>query len=106
MNLVRSTPVCKRRYRKESLYIMATTDNFSERQQYNAITTFVDASNVYGSDRDHAAVLRTYRGGLLASNTASAQLPTMEALNIRPNVRRVRYSLVAWSIILHQQYAL
>lgn len=74
MNLVRSTPVCKR----------------SERQQYNAITTFVDASNVYGSDRDHAAVLRTYRGGLLASNTASAQLPTMEALNIRPNARRLR----------------
>ena len=77
---------------------MAATDTFRERQQYNTITSYVDASNVYGSDRDHAAVLRMYRGGLLASNTSNAQLPTFEALNIRPNVRRVRHSLVAWSI--------
>ena len=109
MNVVRSTPVCassKRRYRKDSLYTMATIDTFREIQQYNSLTSYVDASNVYGSETEHAAVLRTYRGGLLASNTSNAQLPTFEALNIRPNVRRVRYSLVAWSIIIHQQYAL
>ena len=74
---------------------MATIDTFREIQQYNALTCYVDASNVYGSETEHAAVLRTYRGGLLASNTSNAQLPTFEALNIRPNVRRVRYSLVA-----------
>jgi len=74
MNLVRSTPVCQQ----------------SERQQYNAITAFVDASNVYGSDRDHAAVLRTYRNGLLASTKATNQLPTIESLNLRPNVRLLR----------------
>ena len=31
------------------------------REQYNEITAFVDASNVYGSEQEHSAVLRTYR---------------------------------------------
>lgn len=74
MNLVRSTPVCQS----------------SIRQQYNDITSFVDASNVYGSDKEHAAVLRTYQDGLLATNEVTNQLPTREALNLRPNTRKLR----------------
>jgi len=74
MNLVRSTPVCQQ----------------SVRQQFNRLTSFVDASNVYGSSREHAAVLRRYKGGLLASNDVTNQLPTKEALNLRPNKRLLR----------------
>jgi len=74
MNLVRSTPVCQA----------------SVRTQYNDITAFVDASNVYGNDKEHAAVLRTYKDGILASNTNTEQLPTKEALNLRPNTRKLR----------------
>ena len=74
MNLVRSTPVCQR----------------SVRQQYNGITAFVDGSAVYGSETDHAAVLRTYKDGLLATNRVTNQLPTKEQLNLRPNTRLLR----------------
>jgi hypothetical protein len=42
LNLIRSTPVC----------------NGNTREQYNDLTSFVDASNIYGSDKDHAAILR------------------------------------------------
>jgi len=74
MNLVRSMPVCQR----------------SVRQQYNAITAFVDGSSVYGSNNDHASVLRTYQDGLLATNRVTNQLPTKEQLNLRPNTRLLR----------------
>ena len=35
------------------------------RNQFNAITAFVDASNVYGSTDSVAKSLRTYGGGML-----------------------------------------
>ena len=60
------------------------------RQQINELTAFVDASSVYGSHEEHAAVLRTYRNGLLTMNTNTNQLPTREQLNLRPNVRLLR----------------
>jgi hypothetical protein len=38
------------------------------RQQVNQITTFIDASNVYGSDPVRAAALRTFTGGRLRTS--------------------------------------
>lgn len=35
------------------------------REQLNQVTAFVDASNVYGSDRCEARMLRTFIGGKL-----------------------------------------
>ena len=35
------------------------------KRQFNAITAFVDASNVYGSESDEAHILRAHRDGLL-----------------------------------------
>ena len=35
------------------------------KRQFNTITAFVDASNVYGSTSDDAHILRTHRDGLL-----------------------------------------
>ncbi len=39
------------------------TDEEGYRQQLNAITSFIDASNVYGSDLDRSNALRTFSGG-------------------------------------------
>ena len=41
------------------------------RQQVNAITAFIDASNVYGSDAMRAFVLRTGQGGKLATSAGN-----------------------------------
>ena len=60
------------------------------RQQYNDLTAFVDGSNVYGSQEEHASVLRTYEDGLLAINTITNQPPTKEQLNLRPERRLLR----------------
>ena len=35
------------------------------KRQFNAITAFVDASNVYGSTNEAADILRTHKDGLL-----------------------------------------
>ncbi|MBJ6611807.1 MAG: peroxidase family protein [Candidatus Thiothrix moscowensis] len=43
----------------------ATLDANRQRQQTNAITAFIDGSNVYGSDATYAAKLRTHEGGKL-----------------------------------------
>ncbi len=42
------------------------TDN--PRQQLNQITAYVDGSNVYGSDEERAAALRTFEGGRLKTS--------------------------------------
>ena len=74
LNFVRSTPVCGRRVR----------------QQFNQLTAFLDGSNVYGSQEEHASVLRTYEDGLLAINKITNQPPTKEQLNLRPNRNLLR----------------
>lgn len=43
------------------------------RAQVNSITSFIDASMVYGSDQERADALRTFSGGLLA--TSEGDLP-------------------------------
>ena len=70
--MLRSRPVCRE----------------NTRQQYNEITAFIDASNVYGSDEEHSSILRAYRDGRLQRNSNTDQLPTMEQLNIRPEIRQ------------------
>ncbi len=40
-------------------------------EQVNQITHWLDSSNVYGSDEEEAAALRTFRRGLLATSRAS-----------------------------------
>ena len=60
------------------------------RQQYNEITAFIDASNIYGSEQEQSAILRTYRDGRLHINSNTDQLPTREQLNIRHDRSRQR----------------
>lgn len=74
LNLVRSQPICGERVR----------------QQYNVLTAYVDASQVYGSNLERAAVLRTYADGRLQRNSNNNQLPTMEQLNLRPDTTLLR----------------
>jgi len=47
------------------------------RKQINSISSYIDASNVYGSDEDRAAALRTFQGGKLkTSGSGLGLLPT------------------------------
>lgn len=58
-----------------SIYDVATgTSTENPRQQVNAITSFVDASQVYGTDAERAAALRTFSGGRLKTS-AGGLLP-------------------------------
>lgn len=47
------------------------TGTIDPRQQVNQITSWIDASNVYGSDMTRANALRTFSGGKLATSTGN-----------------------------------
>lgn len=51
------------------------TSALNPRQQLNAVTSYIDASQVYGSDEASAASLRTFSGGKLSTG-AGDLLPT------------------------------
>ena len=69
---VRSIPACKYGTVEESL----------PRNQINQLTAYIDASNVYGSDKKLANSLRLFRGGLLKQggrlNSFKGNLPFQE----------------------------
>jgi hypothetical protein len=52
-------------------YAAGTGTSGNPRQQVNAITAFIDGSNVYGSDPVRAAALRTFRGGRLKTSAGN-----------------------------------
>ena len=57
------------------------------REQMNAITAFIDGSNIYGSDDVTAALVRQGSGGQLAYTSTSSGnylLPKGEGLNMQP----------------------
>lgn len=49
--------------------------NREPRQQITQVTSFIDASNVYGSDEERAAALRTFKGGKLKTTNNGQFLP-------------------------------
>ena len=55
------------------------------REQFNAITAYIDGSNVYGSDADTAAGLRLGQAGQLRVNRAvrGESLPTRQECGLR-----------------------
>jgi hypothetical protein len=59
-------------------------DDQSTRQQINQLTAFIDASNVYGSDPERAAGLRTFEGGRLRQSD-NGLLPLNSLENPLPN---------------------
>jgi len=55
-----------------SKYEPGTGDSAANpRQQVNVITSYIDASNVYGSDASRSAALRTFSGGLLKTSVGN-----------------------------------
>ena len=57
---------------QRSDYLPATGTNAANpRQQYNSITSYIDASNVYGSDTARAGALREFSGGRLQTSAGN-----------------------------------
>ncbi|XP_071119087.1 peroxidasin-like [Haliotis cracherodii] len=52
-----------------------TTSERCRREQLNALTAYIDGSNVYGGSEKEAAELRTSSGGRLASTKGGTRLP-------------------------------
>lgn len=68
-----------------------STGTTKPREQINSVTSFIDGSNVYGSDEARAAALRIFSGGRLKVSDAdlmpmnSTGLPNANDLNLPPN---------------------
>ncbi len=63
-------------------------ENEGARQQVNGITSFVDASNVYGSDDDTAALLRSFVDGKLLVDDNNL-LPVIDGAVTAGDVRAI-----------------
>ncbi|KAG7174813.1 Chorion peroxidase-like 9 [Homarus americanus] len=57
-----------------SMPAMRPKCNFGPREQMNQITSFIDASNVYGSNEDESKELQTFNNGLLKVNSVGHSL--------------------------------
>lgn len=51
-------------------------DTSGDRQQINSLTSYIDASNVYGADQNRAQALRELSGGRLKTSAGGQLLPT------------------------------
>ncbi|HVK09925.1 MAG TPA: peroxidase family protein [Gemmataceae bacterium] len=55
--------------------VPGTPPRLNRREVMNAVTSYIDASMVYGSDADRAAALRTFQGGRLKMSAGGRLLP-------------------------------
>lgn len=61
-----------------------TCSNGGVREQVNAITAFIDGSQIYGSDPQRTRQLRAFQGGRLATNPSlNGFLPSGNQLNVQ-----------------------
>ena len=70
----------------------------NKREQFNAITAFIDGSNVYGSDEETARRLRTKVGGEMRSNGIGPTLPTRKECGFGSNLPEEPEDLVAGDV--------
>lgn len=77
------------------------------REQFNSVSGWIDASMVYGSDRERAAALRSFEGGRLKTGQ-NEMLPhnTMGLLNDNPMRRPEESLLVAGDIRANENLGL
>lgn len=74
-------------FRRSEFDVATGTDPTNPRQQFNAITAWIDASMVYGVDRIRAAWLRTREGGRM--KTSGGNLPPFNTVGF-PNANPLR----------------
>ena len=67
----------------------------SVRQQFNSLTSFIDGSNIYGSDVEKATKLRTLSGGTLKTHILGPLLPTRKQAGFEFDDERHAQDLVA-----------
>ena len=64
------------------------------RRQFNAITAFVDASNVYASDNDNAHIIRTHLDGEMKVDSSNL-LPIVGDEHMAGDVRAIENPALA-----------
>ena len=69
-----------------------------KREQFNLLTSFIDGSNVYGSDNRRATGLRLMKDGLLKTHRLGPTMPTAAHINITESITNNGEELVAGDI--------